>query len=133
MSLFQQPARAFSIHDKGFTLLELLVAVGILGILVAFAIPQYNAYRRRAFIAAIKSDLKNASIVQEAYFAETETYTDSLPTLLSKGYNQSSKVTISVSVLGQTYNFSATHANCGTDTWTYTGSGTITDPPTPCQ
>ncbi len=125
--------RALKAGKGGFTLLELLVAIGILGILVALAIPQYEAYRRRSYIAVVKSDLKNASIVQEAYFTETETYTDSLPTLLSTGFRQSSNVSISVSVVGQAYNFSATHANCGADIWTYTGSGTITDPPTPCQ
>jgi Tfp pilus assembly protein PilE len=63
------------LKSQGFTILELLVAIGILDSPVAFAIPQYNSYRRRIFIAAVKSDLKNASIVQEAYFKETETYT----------------------------------------------------------
>lgn len=126
-------ARVLKAGEKGFTLLELLVAIGILGILVALAIPQYEAYRKRGYIAAVKSDLKNASIVQEAYFTETETYTNSLPALLSNGFRQSSNVSITVSVVGQTYSFSATHANCGADTWTYTGFGTITNPPTPCQ
>jgi Tfp pilus assembly protein PilE len=60
-----------------------LVAIGILGILVAFAIPEYLAYRRNAFITGVKSDLKNASIVQEVYFTETGIYTQSLPTLLT--------------------------------------------------
>ena len=58
--------------SQGFTILELLVAIGILDSLVAFAIPQYITYRRHTFIAQVKSDLKNASIVQKIYFTETE-------------------------------------------------------------
>ncbi len=124
--------RALRIGKKGFTLLELLVALGILGILVALAIPQYNAYRRRGYIAAVKADLQNASIVQEAYFAETETYTDSLPILKSRGFRQSKGVSILVTVVDQTFTFTATHSNCGADIWSFSGSGTITNPFTPC-
>jgi len=119
--------------NKGFTLLELLVAIGILGILVALAIPQFAAYRRRGFVAAVKSDLKNASIVQEAYFTETGTYTVSLPILLSNGFRQSNNVVMNITLVGNGYNFSATHASCGADTWSYSGAGSIVDPPTPCQ
>ncbi|NIO09782.1 MAG: prepilin-type N-terminal cleavage/methylation domain-containing protein [Deltaproteobacteria bacterium] len=118
---------------KGFTLLELLVAIGILGILVALAIPQYNAYRRKTFIATVKSDLKNASIVQEAYYAEFEVYTAALPTLLAHGFRQSNGVSLTITSDGTTYSLAATHANCGADTWTYNESGNIVDPPSPCQ
>ncbi len=82
--------------SQGFTILELLVAIGILDILVAFAMPQYLAYRGNTFIAAVKFDLKNASVVQEAYFTKTETYTQSLPTLLNYGFRQTDNVSISV-------------------------------------
>lgn len=102
--------------SQGFTILELLVAIGILGILVAFAIPQYNDYRKRSYIAAVKSDLKNASIIQEAYYAEFETYTVALPTLVSYGFRPTNKVSISIVSDGQSYSFTATHSNCGADT-----------------
>ena len=121
------------LKSRGFTLIELMVAIGILGILVAFAIPQYLTYRRNAFIAGIKSDLKNASIVQEAYFAETGTYTQSLPTLLNYGFRQTNNVSISITSDGSSYSLTATHANCGADTWTFNGTGSILDPLTPCQ
>ncbi len=121
------------LKSLGFTLIELLVAVGILGILVAFAIPQYLAYRRNTYIAAVKSDLKNASIIQEAYYTEFETYTAALPTLESYGFRQTNKVSISIVSDGQSYTFTATHSNCGADTWAYNGSGNFIGPPTPCQ
>jgi type II secretion system protein G len=44
---------------QGFTLLELLVTLGIIGILTAIAIPSYVNYRTQAKIAQAKSDLRN--------------------------------------------------------------------------
>lgn len=58
----------------GFTLLELLVAMCIIGILSAIAIPRYSDYKRRAFDARAQGDLRNAAIAEESYFMEAENY-----------------------------------------------------------
>lgn len=61
-------------NRKGFTLVELLIAVAIVGILAAIAIPQFDAYRRRAYNAAANSDLRNVRTAEEAMFAEYQDY-----------------------------------------------------------
>lgn len=60
--------------QKGFTLIELLIVVAIIGILAAVAIPQFSAYRAKAYNSAAQSDLKNAKTAFEAYFTENQSY-----------------------------------------------------------
>lgn len=45
-------------HNGGFSLIEILVVIGAIGILVGIAIPAYNGYREKADIAAAMQDLK---------------------------------------------------------------------------
>src|SRR5713226_1186191 len=66
--------RVLSMNRKGFTLIELLIVVVIIGILAAIAIPKFANTKEKAYIASMKSDLRNLVTAEEAYFADSVKY-----------------------------------------------------------
>ena len=66
---------------KGFTLIELLIVVVIIGILAAIAIPKFANTKSKAYITAMKSDLRNLVTAEEAYFADSSSYTSTVSLL----------------------------------------------------
>src|SRR5437762_3185020 len=75
-------------NKKGFTLIELLIVVVIIGILAAIAIPKFANTKDKAYVAAMKSDLRNMATYEEqyaadnggAYFGATATHSQSAKT-----------------------------------------------------
>jgi type IV pilus assembly protein PilA len=72
--------------NEGFTLIELMIVIAVIGILAAIAIPQYSLYRTRSFNAAAQADLRNAATAQEAYFLDHETYCSVTTNLIGPTY-----------------------------------------------
>ena len=68
-------------RQKGFTLIELLIVVVIIGILAAIAIPKFANTKSKAYITAMKSDLRNLVTAEEAYFADSSKYTGTVSLL----------------------------------------------------
>ena len=112
-------------NEKGFTLIELMIVIAIIGILAAIAIPQFNAYRQRSYNSASGSDLRNCATAQEAYFVDEQLYSAAIAQITGAtyGYFASQNVTVSVvSANNITYQMTSFHTS-GDATWTLTGPG----------
>jgi len=68
----------------GFTLIEVLISMVVLGILATIAIPRYTTARENAFEAAAISDLRNLATVQEIHWRLERGYSDDVGILRSE-------------------------------------------------
>ena len=67
--------------DKGFTLIELMIVVAIIGILAAIAIPNFLKYQAKSKQSEAKMNLKGAFTMEMTYFSENNTFTSNTNTL----------------------------------------------------
>lgn len=91
---------------KGFTLIELLIVVVIIGILAAIAIPKFAETKEKAYITAMKSDLKNLVSKNEAKFSEDNSYAN-----IETAPTGSSGVTIAATGTATGWSATAEHAS----------------------
>jgi prepilin-type N-terminal cleavage/methylation domain-containing protein len=72
--MFKKNIRLFIGNDRGFTLVELMIVVAVIGILSAIAIPAYQKYQARSRQSEVKLSLTGVYSVEKAFRATTESY-----------------------------------------------------------
>ena len=71
-------------NNKGFTLIELMIVIAIIGILAAIAIPNFIEYRNKAYCSRAENDAQSVMAALSSYFSEPEnTSMPSVPELRS--------------------------------------------------
>jgi len=116
-------------RNAGFTLIELLIVVVIIGILAAIAIPKFSSTREKAFLASMKSDLRNLATLQDIYHNNNYTYSTSPADL---GFVISEGITVTISeATGQGWAATSAHAGYpGQECELFNGTATPVGPAT---
>ncbi len=121
-------------NAKGFTLIELLIVVVIIGILAAIAIPKFGSTKDKAYVAAMKSDLKNFVLAQESYFADEGQYGSDADVTTAGLFTATTNVTLTTGANTATgFNATTSHVNltppgAGETCGVYVGNAAKPDP-----
>lgn len=128
---------AIKTHSAGFTLIEVMIVVIIVGVLAAIAIPQYQAYVMRSNRTEGQSLLTEAAARQERFFTQNNTYANTVAQLgYASANSQNNLYTLSIPVVtAVTYelravpiNHQANDVDCGTLELTHTGEKKASGP-----
>ncbi len=106
---------------SGFTLIEVLVVAVIIGLLAAIAIPKFTNTKEKAYVAAMKTDLRNLATAEEAFFYDSAKYSVSFVQM--NGYVPTIGVSVTVNE-ATTKGWSATAISVNTPRRCYVFSGT---------
>jgi len=100
--------------NKGFTLIELMIVVAIIGILAAIAIPNFMTYQAKAKQSEAKVGLGGIFTTAVSYFAENSSYT---ATPAALGYSPAGNPRYSFIYNNATINTGSTSATCPSGSW----------------
>lgn len=98
-------------RSRGFTLIEMLMVVVIIGILVTVMIPRFANTKEKALVTTMKSDLRNLASAEESYYYDYSSYTTSLGMMPMFQPSAGVTITVNEATVG---GWSATAASNGT-------------------
>ena len=106
-------------NEKGFSLIEFLIIITIIGILAAIAVPQFGEYKILRYNKDAKANLNNLYLACHAHWKENTGSSDcTIATATQQGYSQSEDVNVAISA-SKEKDFSATAKHSSSNT-TYT-------------
>ena len=95
---------------RGFTFIELLAVMLLLGALSSLAVPRFREYKTRAYLGAMRSDLGNLRIAEEEHWSEHQKYATDTAALEFRS-TTNVKIAITSTNLVGGYTAIATHSN----------------------
>src|SRR5438093_905526 len=103
------PGGSAVMSRRGFTLIELLIVIVIIGLLATIAIPKFSNTKEKAFVGAMKSDLRNLATAEEAFFYDSTYYTIDFTKM--NNFRPTTGVNLNVSVVPGGWAATATSIN----------------------
>lgn len=117
-------------RDQGFTLVELMASMLILGILATIALSTFSRQKSKAYESTLKASLRDAAGAQELWSSENGGYTDDVGLLTGVGFRTTDGVDLSASVTGSAFCIAAEHVPSGQRLY-FTNAGDNAGRPTP--
>jgi len=124
--------RELSSDESGFTLVEVLVVVVIIGILASIAIAAFLKTRENAYAGQAKSDLRNLASAEEFYLGDHDQYiSGGAAELAAEGFRQTVGIKLGVGVVANTGYCAAALAPDGSYYWWDSEAGGLQSVATP--